>query len=82
MQLLRYPGWLLGCCYAVSMWLLWYPGWLLRCCYAVARVLGLVGRVPGVVVRVLLCGFYVVARVPEVVAKVLLCGCYGTWGGC
>ncbi len=75
MQLLRYPGWLLGCCYAVSMWLLWYPGWLLRCCYAVARVLGLVGRVPGVVARVLLCGFYVVAMVPGVVATVLLCSC-------
>ncbi len=55
-MLLRYPGWLLGCCYAVSMWLLWYPGWLLRCCYAVARVLGVVGRVPGVVAKVLLCG--------------------------
>ncbi len=52
----RYPGWLLGGCYAVSMWLLWYPGWLLRCCYAVARVLGVVGRVPGVVAKCLLCG--------------------------
>ncbi len=48
--LLRYPGWLLG----VAMRLLWYPGWLLRCCYAVARVLGVVGRVPGVVAKVLL----------------------------
>ncbi len=47
MRLLRYPGWLLGCCYAVAMQLLWYPGWLLRCCYAVARV-------PGVVAKVLL----------------------------
>ncbi len=36
--------------------LLWYPGWLLRCCYAVARVLGVVGRIPGVVAKVLLCG--------------------------
>ncbi len=50
MRLLRYPGWLLG----VAMRLLWYPGWLLRCCYAVARVLGVVGRVPGVVAKVLL----------------------------
>ncbi len=64
MRLLRYPGWLLRCCYAVAkvpgvvaMQLLGYPGWLLRCCYAVARVLG------------------VVARVPEVVATVLLCSC-------
>ncbi len=32
-------------------------------------------RVPGVVARVLLCGFYVVAMVPGVVAKVLLCSC-------
>ncbi len=31
-------------------------GWLLRCCYAVARVLGVVGRIPGVVAKVLLCG--------------------------
>ncbi len=54
MRLLRYPGWLLGCCYAVAMWLLWYPGWLLRCCYAVARVLGVVARVPRVVAKVLL----------------------------
>ncbi len=55
MQLLRNPGWLLGCCYAVArvpgviaIRLLWYSGWLLRCCYAVAKV-------PGVVVKVLLC---------------------------
>ncbi len=33
MQLLRYPGWLLGCCYAVA-------------------------RVPKVVAKVLLCGYY------------------------
>ncbi len=78
MQLLRYPGWLLGCCYAVSMWLLWYPGWLLRCYYAVARVLGWLVGYPGWLLRCC----YAVARVPEVVAKVLLCGCYGTWGGC
>ncbi len=45
MRLLRYPGWLLRCCYAVAK----VPGWLLRCCYAVARV-------PGVVAKVLLCG--------------------------
>ncbi len=43
MQLLRYPGWLLGGCYAVArvpevvakgvaMRLLWYLGWLLGCC--------------------------------------------------
>ncbi len=58
MRLLRYPGWLLGCCYAVAKVtgvvarvLLGYPGWLLRCCYAVAKV-------PGVVARVLLCGSY------------------------
>ncbi len=38
--------------YVVAM----VPGWLLRCCYAVARVLGVVGRVPGVVAKVLLCG--------------------------
>ncbi len=54
MQLLRYPGWLLGVLlcgfYVVAM----VPGWLLRCCYAVARVLGVVGRVPGVVAKVLL----------------------------
>ncbi len=43
MRLLRYPGWLLGCCYAVSRVL----GWLLRCCYAVAMV-------PRVVAKVLL----------------------------
>ncbi len=55
MQLLRNPGWLLGCCYAVArvpgviaIRLLWYSGWLLMCCYAVAKV-------PGVVVKVLLC---------------------------
>ncbi len=45
----------------VSRVLLGYQGWLLRCCYAVAKV-------PGVVARVLLCGFYVVAMVPGVVA--------------
>ncbi len=45
MRLLRYPGWLLGCCYAVAK----VPGWLLGCCYAVAKV-------PGVVARVLLRG--------------------------
>ncbi len=56
MQLLRYPGWLLGGCYAVFYVVARYPGWLLRCCYAVARVLGVVGRVPGVVAKVLLCG--------------------------
>ncbi len=60
----RVPG---GGCQGVAMRLLWtgvvarvllgYPGWLLRCCYAVAKV-------PGVVARVLLCGFYVVAMVP------------------
>ncbi len=56
MWLLRYPGWLLWCCYAVarvlnvvSRVLLGYLKWLLRCCYAVAKV-------PGVVARVLLCG--------------------------
>ncbi len=43
--LLRYPGWLLRCCYAVDK----VPGWLLRCCYAVAWV-------PGMVAKVLLCG--------------------------
>ncbi len=54
MQLLRNPGWLLGCCNAVArvpgvvaIRLLWYPGWLLRCCYAVAMV-------PRVVAKVLL----------------------------
>ncbi len=45
MRLLRYPGWLLRCCYAVAK----VPGWLLRCCYAVAWV-------PGMVAKVLLCG--------------------------
>ncbi len=49
MRLLRYPGWLLRCCYAVAK----VPGVvvrvLLRCCYAVARVLW-------VVAKVLLCG--------------------------
>ncbi len=45
MQLLRYPGWLLGCCYAVAK----VPGWLLGCCYAVARG-------SWSVARVLLCG--------------------------
>ncbi len=34
------------------MRLLWYPRWLPRCCYAVARVLGVVGRVHGVVAMV------------------------------
>ncbi len=55
MQLLRNPGWLLGCCYAVArvpgviaIRLLWYSGWLLRCCYMVAMV-------PRVVAKVLLC---------------------------
>ncbi len=54
MQLLRNPGWLLGCCYAVArvpgviaIRLLWYSGWLLRCCYMVAMV-------PRVVAKVLL----------------------------
>ncbi len=49
MQLLGYPGWLLGCCYAVARVtrvvarvLLGYPRWLLRCCYAVAMVPGVV----------------------------------------
>ncbi len=41
----------------VARVLLGYPGWLLRCCYAVAKV-------PRVVARGLLCGFYVVAMVP------------------
>ncbi len=56
MQLLRNPGWLLGCCNAVArvpgvvaIRLLWYSGWLLRCCYVVAMV-------PRVVAKVLLCG--------------------------
>ncbi len=46
MQLLRNPGWLLGCCYAVAR-----GSWSVArgCCYAVARE-------PGVVARVLLCG--------------------------
>ncbi len=55
MQLLRNPGWLLGCCYAVArvpgviaIRLLWYSGWLLRCGYMVAMV-------PRVVAKVLLC---------------------------
>ncbi len=55
MQLLRNPGWLLGCCYAVArvpgviaIRLLWYSGWLLRCCYMVAMV-------PRLVAKVLLC---------------------------
>ncbi len=47
----------------VARVLLGYPGWLLRCCYAVAKV-------PGVVARGLLCGFYVVAMVPGGGAKV------------
>ncbi len=49
MWLLRYPGWLLGCCYAVARVLLRYPGQLLGCCYAVARL-------PRAVAKVLLCG--------------------------
>ncbi len=68
MRLLWYPGWLLGCCYAVARgsWsvarvllcgLLGNLGWLLGCCYAVARE-------------------------PWVVARVLLCGARVTGGGC
>ncbi len=60
MQLLRYPGWLLGCCYAVAM----VPG-------VVARVLLRVARGSWSVARVC----YAVAREPGVVARVLLCGC-------
>ncbi len=59
-QLLWYPGWLLGCCYAVAR----VSGRLLGCCYAVARE-------PGVVLGCC----YAVAREPGVVARVLLCGC-------
>ncbi len=58
MQLLRNPGWLLGCCNAVARvsgsvarmllcGLLGYPGWLL-----------LGSMVLGVVAKVLLCGCY------------------------
>ncbi len=50
MQLLKYPGWLLGCClgtrggcYAVVR----VPGWLLGCCYAVARVTRVVAGTRG-----------------------------------
>ncbi len=45
MRLLRYQGWLLGCCYAVA-----------RILVAVASVPGAVARVHWVVARVLLCG--------------------------
>jgi len=40
MWLLRYLGWLLGCCYAFVR----VSGWLLGCCYAVAKVLRVVAR--------------------------------------
>ncbi len=44
MRLLRYPWWLLGCCYAVARVTRVVATVLLRCCYAIARVLRVVAR--------------------------------------
>ncbi len=84
---LVYSGWLLGCCYAVSMvflvsrtllaqrvvarLFLGYSGWLPGCCYAVTMVF-LVSRT--------LLALKMVARLFWVVARVLLCGYYGVFG--
>ncbi len=78
MWLLRYPRWLLSCCYAVAM----VPGVVARVPEVVAKVLlcGCYGT--GVVARVLL-GYpgwlprccYAVAMVAGVVSRVLLCSC-------
>ncbi len=70
MRLLRYPGWLLRCCYAVAR----VPG-------VVAKVLRTRGGCQGFALRLL--GYpgwllrccYVVAKVPGVLARVLLSGC-------
>ncbi len=71
MQLLRNPGWLLGCCNAVAR----VSGRLLGCCYAVARVPGVVAiRFLWYSEWLLRC-CYAVAMVPRVVAKVLLRSC-------
>lgn len=54
MQLLRYAGWLLRCCYVVAsaVWVVstvflfgfWILGWLLRFCNEVAKVLRVVAK--------------------------------------